>query len=157
MCTPHVISSQEIFPWVRNLTAEISLFTTKNENDVLLKFIDAKLLESNWSIVGLNVEIANAYLGHLKVNARVEPKQKTQKYVKVSNSTVGQLRISDGYQTTISNCIINGKTRLSETLIHVTNSYLTIKDSMFYNFKSYYNSPAILKYCRHSGYFLFQQ
>ena len=144
MFTLCVISSQEKFPWVRNLTAEISLFTTKNKNDVLLKFIDASLLESNWSIVGLNVVITNAYLGHSKVNVSVGPKQETQKYVNISNSTIGQLSISGGYQIIISNCFINGKTRLSETLIHVTNSILTIKDSIFYNFKSYYNSPAIL-------------
>ena len=143
MFTLHVMPSQEIFPWVRNLKAKISFFTTKNKN-VLLKIIDVNLLESNWSIVGLNVEISNAYLGHSKVNAYVRPQQETHKYANVSNSTIGQLNISGGYQITISNCFINGNTRLSETLIHATNCVLTIKDSMFYNFKSYYNNPAIL-------------
>ena len=102
--------SQEIFPWVRNLKAEISLFTTKIKN-VLLKIIDVNLLESNWSIVGLNVAISNAYLGHSKVNVYVRPKEVTHKYVNVSNSTIGQLRISGGYQIKISNCFINGNTK----------------------------------------------
>ena len=143
MFTLLVMPSQEIFPLVRNLKAEISLFTPKIKN-VLLKIIDANLLESNWSIVGLNVVISNAYLGHSKVNVYVKPKEGTHKYVNVSNSTIGQLRISGGYLIKISNCFINGNTRLSETLIHATNCILSIKDSVFYNFKSYYNSPAIL-------------
>ena len=90
------------------------------------------------------MEINNVSLGHSIVYVCKRPYQE-EKYVNVSNSTIGHLSISDGFQITISNCFIDGRTRLSETLIRVTNSILTIQDSMFYNFKSYYNSPALLK------------
>ena len=145
--TVHVIDSQEVFPWVRNVNAEISLFSTKKKNDrsALLKLIDVNLLESHLTINGLNVEINNVYLGHWIVSVYKKTYQEGEKYFNVSNSTIGHLSISDGFQVTISNCFIDGRTRLSETLIRVTNCILTIQDSMFYNFKSHYNSPAILK------------
>ena len=143
----HVISSQEVFPWVRNLNAEISLFSTEKKKDrsTFLKLFDTDLMESHLTIDGLNVEINNVYLGHSIVYVSNRPYYEGEKYVNVSNSTIGHLSISDGFQITISNCFIDGRTRLSETLIRVTNCILTIQDSMFYNFKSYYNSPAILK------------
>ena len=110
-----------------------------------LKHINVNLLESHLTINGLNVEINNAYLGHSIVSVCRKPYQEGEKYVNASNSTIGHLSVSDGFQVTISNCFIDGRTRLRETFIRVTNCTLTIQDSIFYNFESYYNSPAILK------------
>ena len=107
--------------------------TTQFKNirhSVKITFVKVTLLKVNWLIRGFDVAIMKSNLS--KATFKMETfSGDSVNLINMTNSTVGQLKISAGYHMTVSDCNINGTTRLGSTFINADNSNITILIQVF--------------------------
>ncbi len=81
--------------------------------------------------MNIHIEDCNTPLLYIKASKK-RPREHDLR-ITVSNSTFGQLNVSDGYIVNISNCAINGKVRHHVPLIILNNSSIFIEKGRFIN------------------------
>ena len=106
-----------------------------NDYNVTLAFTNVSLLNSNWSIHGLNVAMIKANLSQAWLWIHRIRKQANKGFVHITNSTFGYLNVSRQFDISMLNCYIDGTTRLQSTLIHTDGSNVTIKGSIIHKNK----------------------
>ncbi len=92
----------------------------------------------------IHIKDCNTPLLYIKASKK-RPREKIQHDLRitVSNSTFGQLNVSDGYTVNISNCVIDGKVRHHVPLIILKNSSMFVENSRFMNNKEESDSSLI--------------
>ena len=86
---------------------------------------------SDWTTHELNLAINKSNLTHFNLSLQGNMGWKRRKFVRIFQSTLGPLRVKDNYDLIIMEC--NVRQRLLEsTLINISNSEMTISNSMFY-------------------------
>ena len=113
--------------------------------DVKVEFNNIDLEGSNWTINGFDVVIKDANLSESHIHVTKPLQQKHQKMVNISNSTFLHVNISTGYQIEISQCVINGTSKMKTALIDIMNCDLTMVNCTFFNIIATKSGPAILK------------
>ena len=93
---------------------------------------------------GFNLRIIDAIITKSSFVLISGGKDHSVHLVNILNSSFGQIKASRGFNINISNCNINGNTRLTSTLINVVHCNVSIENSIFSNQIKYNKGPAIV-------------
>ena len=115
------------------------------DSKINVEFNNITLKDSNWTIYGLSLIMEKTNFANSIISVNKPLKDKTKKTVRILRSIIGHVQSSSGYQIIISECNINGTGLLEKTLLHVSNSYLSITNCAFDNSTKRNSGPAILK------------
>ena len=105
---------------------------------------EVTLNNSIWALHGFNLKIINAIFPKTKLLLYSNNKEDSIYSVNILSSSFGQLKVSRGYNINISNCYIDGNTRLSSTLIDIVHCNLSITNFIFFNQMKHDKGPAII-------------
>ena len=105
---------------------------------------EVTLDDSIWELHGLNLKIINAIVPKTKFLLYSNNKEDFIHSVNILSSSFGQLKVLMGFNINISNCYIDGNTRLSSTLIDIVDCNLSITNFIFFNQMKHDKGPAII-------------
>ena len=113
--------------------------------EVSVTFNSVTLLESNWTIIELNLKIISSDLRNTNF-ILISPTEELniKKLIYISNSSFGSLTVSKGFQIHIHNCVLNGTARFTATLINVIRCKLTLNNVTFFNHIKYDKGPIAI-------------
>ena len=92
---------------------------------------EVTLDNSIWALHGFNLKVINAIVPKIKFLLYPNNKEDSIHSVNILSSSFGQLKVSRGFNINISNCYIDGNTRLSSTLIDIVHCNLSITNFIF--------------------------
>ena len=96
----------------KSILGVISVFRFQSENNITIEFLNVTLLESNWKLYGINVNMYASNLGQTNLSICKVTEQKRTGIVNIINSTFGYLNVSDGFKISITDWIIDGSLKL---------------------------------------------
>ena len=132
-------------PWIMGLFGVVSSFCAPNSCEVSVTFNDARLHESNWTIIESNLNIIASDLRNTTfILISTTEKLNTEKQIYISNSSFGQLTISKGFHNYIFNCVINDRRKFTPTLINMQRCNLTLNNVTFFNQIKYDIGPVAI-------------
>ena len=131
---------------MQNLSAIVSQIDLNHtsRNDTYVEFSNVILNKSNWIMNGLNLITNNAALVETKISLSSGAGPQKVKFVDISNSTWGQLKVSGAFHVSILDCTIDGTTILDNSLLEVMDCSLNIANSIFQNLTKKNSGPAIV-------------
>lgn len=103
-----------------------------------VEFDNLTLVNAKWEIDGLNLVVRKSSLE----NTRLIVHQVNS--VLLENSTLEQLKVSNGSNVSIANCNIDGTSRSERLLLNIIDTFLNITDSSFVN-NANNNEAALLR------------
>ena len=107
-----------------------------------------EITDSYWMLHGFNLRISNVIAPKTKFQLISSGKDNTTYSVNVSTSSFGHIKASNGFHIIMINCLANGNTRLTLTLIEIVDCNLNIANSKFLNQIKYFKGPAIINAVR---------
>ena len=117
---------------MNNLTVETRIFPKDINANISVNFKDLFQLSGNWNIHGLNLIMVNTTSHELSITIRKALGQKKINFISIINSTWGHLMVSTGYVVLVTNSHFGGSVSSGKTLIEISNSPLTIRESSFH-------------------------
>ena len=126
----NIILVQDKYPWITNLTVVTSV--TKEARfveNICFQFNKVTLLNPSWEFKGISLILNKVNMSTTSLLLSSLDKQHPVRIVNMTNSTFGNLNVSNGYQITLSQCYIDGTT---STLLVISNCTLTITRCNFY-------------------------
>ena len=112
------------------LKSEIVKVSALSENNITLYFNNVSLLESNWTIEGLNLVVDQSHLFDSLIFLQGKEDKETVKYVHIYQSSFAHLHVRDGYEVNILQCSLKEKF-INYNMMDFVQSSITIIDSIF--------------------------
>ena len=129
---------------MQGLTIEASAINPHKTQAISVNFIGVTLLGLEWKITGLNVLIQNSTFTEVKLSAYNTVNSSNRKFIKIYNSKIHQLEVTNGYNVTFSECHFFDKL-LESTIINVEGSVLNIINCTFHNLNRVGGGPSIIQ------------
>ena len=102
------------------------------------------LNDSTWTLYGFNLRIIDSIITQTSFVLISGGKDHRVHLVNISNSSLGKIKASRGFNINISNCKIDDNTRSTSAVIDVVNCNVSIENSSFFNQIKYDKGHAIL-------------
>ena len=112
---PCFFSKQDRYPWLCSLSVSAEIATGDIICNITLNGITLK--DSTWTLNGFNLDINNISFTETNFLLKSPEKENETYTVIISSSSLGQIKISKGFQISIFNCSVEGNLKLTSTLI----------------------------------------